>query len=109
MITKISTLEEFNSAKENDAALFYFSHEECNVCKVLKPKLQELIEENFSKIKMFYVNIKESPELAAQNSVFTVPTITVMLDGREFIRKSRNLNIPEFTAELERPYQMMFE
>ena len=33
---------------ENDeAALFYFSTPTCNVCKVLKPKVKELIEEDF--------------------------------------------------------------
>ena len=110
MYQSIKSLEEFKKiVKEKDAVLFYFSHEQCNVCKVLKPKVQELISSNFPKIELFYCDTLKSPELAAQNSVFTVPTLLVYFGGQETIRKSRNLGIEELKAELERPYQLIFE
>ena len=35
MITEITNNEDYNNAKtSSEAALFYFSHEDCNVCKV---------------------------------------------------------------------------
>lgn len=105
----IKTIEEFsNIAKAEDAALFYFSHEQCNVCRVLKPKIQELFASSFPKIGLFYCDTKKSPELAAQNSIFTVPTILIYFAGKESIRKSRNIGIEELKKELERPYSLIF-
>lgn len=110
MYEEIKNLEEFNQVTEaNDAALFYFSHEQCNVCKVLKPKVAELIKDNFPKIKLFYCDTVNSPELAAQNSVFAVPTLLIYFGGRETIRKSRNVGIEELRSNIERPYQLVFE
>jgi thioredoxin 1 len=110
MYKEIKTLEEFKQViGEDDAALFYFSHQQCNVCKVLKPKIAELIKADFPKIGLFYCDTVNSPELAAQNSVFAVPTLLVYFGGRETIRKSRNLGIEELKMELERPYGLIFE
>ncbi len=94
--------------EQNEAVLFYFSHEQCNVCKVLKPKIAELIESDFPKIKLYYCDTVHSPELAAQNRIFTVPTIVVFFGGKEFLRKSRNMGIDELSDELKRPYEMVF-
>ena len=67
-----------------------------------------LVETNFPKIELFYCNTVNSPELAAQNSVFAVPTLLVYFGGRETVRKSRNLGIEELKVELERPYGLVF-
>lgn len=109
MVGSIQNMKEFNSVLKNeDAALFYFSHEECNVCKVLKPKVDELLELEFPRIKMYYVNTMEQPEIAGQQRIFAVPTIVVYFAGREYIRKSRNIGLSELRMELSRPYSMMF-
>ncbi len=106
----ISSLDEFNEfVKNNGGVVTYFSTPQCNVCKVLKPKLKELLAKHFPEMKFAYVNTVEAEEMAAQNQVFTVPTILFHLDGREFIRKSRNVNLNILAEELERPYNMMFE
>ena len=109
MFTEIKSFEEFLALKENEPALLaYFSTEACNVCKVLKPKVAELIQTEFPKIKLAYIKSDVLPEVAAQNQVFAAPTILVFLDGREYIRKSRNIGINELQQEIERPYSMMF-
>ncbi|MDY6801789.1 MAG: thioredoxin family protein [Bacteroidota bacterium] len=109
MITNITNFEQFNAAKKNKGCLIYFSHEKCNVCKVLKPKVHQLISEDFPKIKMFYCNTELYPKIAAQNSIFTVPTIIIFFDEKEFFRKSRNIGIQELKNDLERPYLIMFQ
>jgi len=58
---------------------------------------------------MVYIKSDKLPEVAAQNQVFAAPTILVFFDGREYIRKSRNIGISELQTEIERPYSMMFE
>ena len=55
MIIEINSIDEYNKVKsESKAALIYFSHEECNVCKILKPKIENLLSESFDEIKMFF-------------------------------------------------------
>ena len=108
MIDLKSEKEFEDLVNNNDAVLVYFSTPQCNVCKVLKPKVKEFISEEFEKIKMAYVNCELLKETAAQNRIFVVPTILVFLDGKEFFRKSRNISISEFRKELERPYSLFF-
>ncbi len=105
----LSVTEYENFVKENPGAVIYFSTPTCNVCKVLKPKLKEILNEDFPKMKFAYVDCEAAKELAAQNQVFAVPTIQFLFEGREFIRKSRNINLPALYDELSRPYSMMFE
>lgn len=106
----LETFEELNEAiKSLDGVAVYFSHEECNVCKVLKPKVAEMIEDNFPKLKMVYSDTVKTPEAAGQNRVFAVPTIVVFLDGKEYVRASRNISVDSLKAQIARPYSMMFE
>lgn len=109
MFVEIKSFEEFIKLKEEEPALLgYFSTEACNVCKVLKPKVAELIQTEFPKIKLIYIKSDSLPEVAAQNQVFAAPTIIVYFEGREYIRKSRNIGIGELQREIERPYSMIF-
>ena len=106
----VHSLEELNRIiAENTGVLAYFSHKRCNVCLTLKPKLSEVFKEQFPRIKQVYVDIEETPEVAAQQSIFAVPVIVVYFDGRESYRKARNVGIDELTALVKRPYQMIFE
>ncbi len=113
MLKEMLQINDFNQYQDiinsSDAVLFYFSHERCNVCKVLKPKIVELIEHEFPKIKIFYCDTVKTPEIAAQNSIFAVPTILVYFAGRESLRKSRNIGLDELKRELERHYKLIFE
>ncbi|HOI48012.1 MAG TPA: thioredoxin family protein [Prolixibacteraceae bacterium] len=94
--------------EEHPAVLAYFSTVECGVCKVLKPKVEEMIFREFPEIKLVYVEINQSPEIAAQNRIFTVPVVLVYFEGREFFRKSRNFGVDELRNELIRPYSLLF-
>lgn len=94
---------------ENDFVLVYFSHEQCNVCKVLKPKISELITSDFPNIKLVYTDTVKSPFLAGQNSVFAVPTLIIFISGKEYSRFSRNIGLYELERTLERPYKMIFD
>lgn len=109
-MTTLTSIEEYkNLISSNEAVLLYFSTPQCNVCKILKPKLIELIKSEFPKMIVGYINSEALPNLAAQQRIFTVPTIVVMLEGKEFFRKSRNISLSEFQKEIERPYSMFFE
>ncbi len=105
----IKSQEEFDNAiAQNTAVLVYFSHEKCNVCEVLKPKISEMIQQEYPKIGLFSVDTENQPSIAAQQRIFTVPTVLIFFDGRESVRKSRNIGVEEFRNELLRPYSMIF-
>jgi len=89
------------------AVLVYFSHEACNVCKVLKPKVEVLLAEKFPKMKMLYVNTYQQAEIAVEHRVFTAPTILIFFEGKEHFRFSRNVSIGQLREAIERPYSML--
>lgn len=92
---------------ENLAVILYFSAPTCNVCHALKPKLFEAIEKNFDKFKIVEIDVSQDQEIAANFSVFAIPTLLVFLDGREFLRKSRHMSVDEVVKEIKRPYDIM--
>ncbi len=109
MYQNIEDLQEFEKlVADKQALLAWFSTTDCNVCKVLKPKVMELILSEFPEISLVYVETSQQPEIAAQNRIFAVPTLIVYFAGKEFIRKSRNFGLNELRQELQRPYNLMF-
>lgn len=106
----MQTLESINQTlTTNDAVMLYFSAPSCNVCHALKPKLTEAIMDNFPTFVIESINISETPEIASQFSVFTIPTVLIFFQGREFLRKSRHMSVGEVTDAIARPYNLMVE
>ena len=89
------------------AVLVYFKNDNCAPCLVLRPKVKELLEETFPSIEMIVVDTVEQPEFAGEFHVFANPTLLVFFDGKEYIRKSKYVAIPELKGEISRLYDMM--
>ena len=83
----------------------YFSHEACNVCKVLRPKVKAL-SESFDNVDFLYINTHEQTELSGQHLIFAVPTIIVFVDGKEARRFSRHFGLDELESLLTRYSEM---
>ncbi|RUM71530.1 MAG: thioredoxin [Sulfurovum sp.] len=104
------SLEELQkSIREEIGVLLYFSGENCNVCHALRPKFKELFDKEFPKVKQIYLDAHENSEISVHFQVFSVPTMIVFLDGREFIREGRSVSLHQLTQKLARPYGMMTE
>ena len=102
------TLEELqNTIRSEVGVLLYFSGENCNVCHALRPKFKELFDKEFPQITQIYLDAHENPEISAHFQVFSVPTMIVFLDGREFIREGRAVSMHKMQEQLSRPYNMM--
>ena len=109
MENTINNLEELEKVRrENTAVLIYVSTKNCNVCKVLKPKLKEFLSVEFPEIKFYYLDAEENKVAAAQLSVFAVPTILLYFEGNEFLRKSRSFSVELLGDEIDRPYNLLF-
>lgn len=105
----IKSKEEFDKITlKQKAVAAYFSTEYCNVCKILKPKLRKFLSTEFPKIYFVYIDIEKEKELAAEYSIFTIPTVIFFFEGKETIRKSRNFGLSEIELAIERPYKLMF-
>jgi len=110
MTAKLRRMSEFKSfVSGSPGAVVYFSNSDCSVCKVLKPKLLELLAVDFPLMKFAYVDVSEAKELSAQQNVFSIPTILFYFDGKEFLRKSRNVNLFHLKEELNRIYNLAYE
>ena len=106
----VESLEELNSIKESsDAFLLYVSTTNCNVCKILKPKISDLFKERFPKVELYYVNSDNTPEVSGQLSIFAVPTVLLYLNGQEFARESRSISIELLASKVQRPYNLFFD
>lgn len=108
MFEELHSPEDFENRIHNvPAALCYFSTPDCQVCKTLRPAVGEMAVTSFPSLKLFYVNLASAPELAARLRVFTVPSILVFFEGREYIRKSRHFGMEELRQEIARPYSLL--
>ncbi len=93
---------------DNKVAVIYYSNETCNVCKVLKPRIREMLDMQFPNAKMHYVDIEKSPVVSGQYRVFSIPTIDIYIDGKEHARFSRNVTMHDFEAAMRRPYDLIY-
>jgi len=112
----MSTFKNFNSVKEIqetiskvDAVLFYFNTNSCSVGEAMEPKVFNLIKTSFPKIEFYTIDINFQPEISAYFNAFVEPTILVFFDGKETVRRSRNISIFELDETIKRPYQLIFE
>jgi len=108
MTQKHLTLEELTPLIQKELGLLlYFSTPTCNVCHALKPKITEAFDEHFPLIKKIFIDASLSPEIPASLGIFSVPTILIYLDGKEFARESRNVSVGALVEKISRPYNMM--
>lgn len=91
------------------SGIWYFSTQDCGVCKVVKPQIKEMLKNNFPKLSFQYIDIVKSTEEAACHSVFTVPTLILFLEGKEQNRWSRHFSVEQVRKDIERPYKLLFE
>lgn len=90
------------------AVAIWFSAPGCGVCSVLRPRIKALFEHEFPRFQWLDVDTAAQPAMAAQHQVFTIPTLLVFLDGREFLRRARNFSPAEVRDALERSYGLLF-
>lgn len=94
--------------RDNLGVLLYFSRLTCNVGEALEPKVKKMLEAKFPKIPFYFVDMDQTPDVAAKYTVFVEPTILVIFDGKETIRKSRIISISDLENAIKRIYDIAF-
>ena len=69
-----------NSIDTGEPVLVYFSGENCSVCKVLKPKIEEEVSKNFPKFQLFEVKTDLDKEITSNFTVFSILTTLIFFD-----------------------------
>ncbi len=104
------TLEEFNILKaEHPAVMLYFFNDVCGVCHALKPRVENMLMEEFPKVRFVPVDAGESMELAGQLRMLSVPGILLFLEGKEYLRYNGMVALQELESKIFRPYHLMFD
>lgn len=110
---KYNTFQSLEESKNilaaNDGVLFFFSTTKCSLGEALEPKIYQLIQDHYPKISFYFIDIQLLPDVAAHYSAFVEPTILVFFDGKESIRKSRNIGVEELSSAISRLYKIIFE
>ena len=105
-IYSLDVLKEMTTSERG--LLLYFSNDMCSVCKVLKPKVRELLENQFPEMSAGFIDTDKSPLLSGQHRVFTIPTILLYFEGKEHARFSRNISMYQLEEAISKPYQLIF-
>jgi thiol-disulfide isomerase/thioredoxin len=104
----MTTAELQTLINENQAVMLYFYNDNCAPCKVLRPKVQQMVQDEFPNIKFYLINTELQAVLSAHYGIFSSPTLLVFFEGKEYIRESKNISISELHEKTERFYSMIF-
>ncbi|MDA3823827.1 MAG: thioredoxin family protein [Bacteroidales bacterium] len=105
----IYSIQDLQAVIKNETMLVvYYSNDACSVCKVLKPKISEMLAQQFPKVEPIYIDIEKSPVISGQYRVFSIPTIYIYVEGKEHARFSRNVTLFDFERAIQKPYEILF-
>jgi len=95
---------------ENEKALLlYFYSDQCYPCKVLRPKIVDLISKEFPEIKLLLLDVLSYPEWVASLQVFSAPTLLFFIEGKEYLREGKFISLLDFRDKLERLVSLYFK
>lgn len=95
--------------QQEPAVLLYFYNDHCAPCISLRPKVTELIERDFQKVKLAFINSEKHPAFSAEFGVYENPVLMLFFDGRESWRGSKYISIASLKEIIERPYRIIFD
>ena len=98
---------DFEALQQEKFSFIYITTKDCNVCKVLQPKLRELVK-SYQDSTFHLIELDDHREAAGFFMAFSIPTFLVYSQGQELIRTARHLNIDEIRKKLNRYHQMIF-
>ena len=81
MVKKINSQEFAEEAMKAPVAVVDFNATWCGPCRMLAPVLEEISEKYAGKASFYSVDVDESPELAAQYRVSSVPCLVLIKNG----------------------------
>lgn len=101
MVKKVNTNEFAEEAMNAAVAVVDFNATWCGPCRMLAPVLEDISEKYDGRVSFFSVDVDESPELAMQYRVNSVPCLVLLKNG-EFTDQSVGFRPePQLTAWID--------
>ena len=82
MVKKVNSQEFAEEAMKAPVSVVDFNATWCGPCRMLAPVLEEISEKYAGKVSFFSVDVDESPELAMQYRVSSVPCLVLLKNGK---------------------------
>lgn len=95
--------------QQESAVMVLFGGVHCNVCQVIKPKIEAMLAADFPKVKLVYVDCGEQTDLCAQEGVFSLPVVRVYFAGQKAGEWVRTFSLGQLADAMVRPYMLMFD
>jgi thioredoxin-like negative regulator of GroEL len=106
---KITQQQDLDTLQSTGALLILFGAPPCSVCQSLKHKLNEILPQQFPKLKSAYVDCQATPEISAQHGVFSLPVLKVYMDGQLVLEQAGVFSLQQALLQLSRLYQLWDE
>lgn len=92
--------------EQEEIVLAYFTTTNCKLCKDLFPKIETMLKD-YPKITGIKAESDIDQRIIGEYKVFMVPTVMLFIQGKETIRLSRNISIPELKSKIDRYCEML--
>lgn len=86
-LKSFSEIQEIIDRKKG-ITLFYFSHPDCGVCSVIKPKIEDFLSRTPG-ISGYNSSLNDDPMIAGQLTIYSLPMVLIYAEGREVLREGR--------------------
>ncbi|TFB19625.1 thioredoxin [Filobacillus milosensis] len=102
---ELKSIGEVDGLIENHKLSFiYISRQGCSVCHSLLPQVQKLMED-YPEIQLGHIEADDVPEVAGRFSIFTVPVLILFVEGKEYLREARIVQMDQFNEKVAKIYQ----
>lgn len=106
---EITDIEKLEKLKTSGAVFLLFGGKHCNVCHVLRPQLETMLESHYPDITSAYIDCEISAEICAQHSVFTLPVVQFYIEGMKITEFARSFSIEQLRQSMHRSYTIWHE
>ena len=98
-LESVKQLEQIST--QHPLVMLYFSRYLCGVCHVMQPQVENVMKD-YPSIILKEVNVDELPEVSGQMTVFSVPAVVLIAEGKEIMRQAGYLNLGTLMNFLDR-------
>lgn len=102
-LTSLDTIEAF--IRDHQLSFIYISRPTCGVCHAVLPQLREMLMQ-FPLIRLGRINAENVEEIAAKFLTFSVPSLLLFIDGKEYLRMDRFVYFEQLKEKINKIYEM---
>ena len=102
VMQEITSIEKLEEMKSSGAIFILFGGKQCNVCQVLRPQLEHMLEIHYPDMTAAYIDCEISPDICAQHSVFSLPVVQVYIEGMKISEAARSFSVEQLSQSIQR-------